>query len=423
MLEMLNMEFSKVAERISQKIGSKGHTVDPAVVERRLRLFVEEFSVQDDEAERSVIADLARQYAIPDMGMGKSGSERKAINEVLTGEWVTVEGKIVALSHSPSPSIKQTGIIADQSGAMRFVIWTKSNLPEVEPGMWYRFDSAVVDAFNGVPSLKAHSGTIITPVPHDEALIPTTTPLADLSPGVASVHGKVVQEWETTHERMLQSGLIGDETGTVKFVLWHDEGKEKLVPGTVYSLYYALVDEFNGRLSLTLNTATAIPEEGDIPVNRGDTTIRGVLVSIAPTPGSGLIRRCPVEGCNRLLSRQNYCPVHEIQIKFHYDLRIKGWLDTGERTSEVLMPRQVVEALTGITLDAAKEIAENSPLGMDEVAIRIRDKVAGRYLVCSGKELDRTLLVASCEIAQFDPITLADLINRASTDLSSRGAV
>ena len=41
----------------------------------------------------------------------------------------------------------------------------------------------------------------------------------------------------------------------------------------------------------------------------------------------------------------------------------------------MLLKRDVVEALTGMTLDQAKEIAENNPLGMDEVFLQMRDKV------------------------------------------------
>jgi replication factor A1 len=194
-------------------------------------------------------------------------------------------------------------------------------------------------------------------------------------------------------------------------VIWKEEGKEQLTPGRVYNIFYALVDEFNGRLSLNLNTATILQDEGDILVNGGDTTVRGAIVHIAP--GSGLIKRCPVEGCNRAISRQNYCPVHEIQPKFIYDLRIKGWLDTGEKTHNVLFPRDVVESLTGITLASAQEIAENNPLGMDEVFLRMRDTVLGRYVTCHGREIDNRLLAKTCERVAFETAEQAALLNRA----------
>jgi replication factor A1 len=281
----------------------------------------------------------------------------------------------------------------------------------MQEGAWYRIESAVVDEFRGVANLKIHSGTAIKPVVEDRTLIPSTVKIDELKPGIGSVRAKIVQEWEVTHERMLQSGILGDESGTVKFIIWKEAGKEKLAVGSVYTIFHAMVEEFNGRISLNLSTATFMQEEGDIAVSGGDTEVRGTIVHIAP--GSGLIKRCPVDGCNRALSRQNYCPIHEIQPKFVYDLRIKGWLDDGKKTYNMLLQRDVVESLTGMNLDAAKELAENNPLGMDEVFLRMRDTVLGRYVVCRGREIDNRLLVRACERLKMETSEHTALLNRA----------
>jgi len=405
------MDISQIVERISQKIEIKGHVADKQKIEQKVRRLIEEFGVQPADAERTVLFDTARDYGIQLSG-GSGPGEKKEINQVGPEEWVTIEGKIVALTSSPSPSIAATGIIADNSGAIRFVVWAKASVPPIRAGTWYRFESAVVDEFKGALNLKIHSGTTVKELDGDGVLIPVVMPLAELAPGVASVRAKVIQEWDATHDRMLQSGLLGDESGTVKFVTWKEEGKEKLVPGGVYTIYYALVDEFNGRYSLNLNTATIAPEEGgEIDVASGSVTIRGVLVHMAP--GSGIIKRCPQEGCNRVLSRQNYCPVHEMQSGFKYDLRIKGWLDNGEVTHEILLQKEAVEKLTGMTLAESQDLAENNPLGMDEVFLRMRERILGRYLQCEGKEIDRRVLVNTCERTGYDPAALADLLNRA----------
>jgi replication factor A1 len=213
---------------------------------------------------------------------------------------------------------------------------------------------------------------------------------------------------------MLQTGLVGDETGTIKFTIWREEGKEKIGPGQVYSIYYALVDEFNGRLQLNLSTAIALPEEGDIRVAEGEEA-RGVIVHLAP--GSGLIKRCPVEGCNRVLSRQNYCPVHEMQKTFRYDLRIKGVLDDGIRTKNILVQKEIVEALSGMKLEEAVVLAESSPIGMDEVFYRIRDAVLGRYFQMRGSEIDGRILVKECQRIAFDPSDLAALLNKSGGEV------
>jgi replication factor A1 len=409
----MNMDFSETAERISQKFAQKGHEADKAAIEKKLRRLVQEFGVPPAEAERTVTNELSKQFSIPLTGGGGGGGseQEKEINGLSPGEWVTLNGRVVALTRSPSQVIAQTGIFADATGAIRFVVWAKANATPMEMGKWYRIESAVVDEYKGVANLKIHSGSTIKEIEPGTSFFPQVTPIKELSPGVGSVRAKVVQEWEVTHERMFQSGLLADESGTIKFVIWREEGVEKLEEGKVYNIFYAMVDEYNGRLSLNLNTATCLAEEGDIEVASGDTLATGAFVAL--TQGSGLVKRCPVEGCNRVLSRQNYCPVHEIQPDFKYDLRIKGWLDNGEKTWDLLVQKANVESLTGITLEQAVEIAENNPLGMDEVFLRMRDTILGRYLTCKGREIEGRILASSCSFEKFSPDKLAALLNRA----------
>jgi replication factor A1 len=386
---------------------ARGIAVDRSRIESKLRRLVEEFGVQLAEAERTVTNELAREHSLPSPG---ARAQEREIQGLSSGEWVTVQGKVVALTNPPTPAIAQAGILADPSGAVRFTVWARAKARPLSAGKWYRLESAVVDEFRGVEVLYVNSGTSITEVESETPLIPVVIPVRDLRPGVGSVRVKVVQDWEPSHERMLQAGLLGDETGTLKFTTWKEEGKEKLLQGKVYSIYYALVDEFNGRLQLNLSTAICLPEEGDLPVREGE-EVRGVIVHLAP--GSGLIKRCPVEGCNRVLSRQNYCPVHEIQKDFRYDLRIKGVLDDGIRTKNILVQKEIVEALSGMKLEEAVALAESSPLGMDEVFYRIRDAVLGRYFQVRGSEMDGRILVRECRKIGFDPADLATLLNRA----------
>jgi len=411
------MDYSETAQRISRKFSQKNQTVDVLKIEGKLRRLVDEFGVLPSEAERSVTNELLKEFNLPVVtssgGSGPGGAtEQKKIADAIPGDWVTIEARVVSLSTPASAAIAQSGILADESGEIRFVVWAKANAPAMAEGLWYRIESAVVDEYRGIPSLKVHSGTTIKELGTANPLIPVPAQVIDLHTGVGSVRAKVVQEWDVTHERMLQQGLLADETGTIKFVLWKEPGKERLEIGSVYSIFYALVDEYNSRLSLNLSTATLMQEEGDMPtISGGDVAIRGAIVHIAP--GSGIIKRCPVEGCNRALSRQNYCPIHEIQPKFVYDLRIKGWLDDGEKTHNILLQRDVVESLTKIPLDAAVQIAENNPLGMDEVFLRMRDALLGRYVICRGREIDNRLLVNSCERLTFESGEHSALLNRA----------
>jgi replication factor A1 len=110
-LEMYDMDFSETAERISRKFSQKGTDVDPKKIESKLRRLVDEFGVQPSEAERSVTNELAKEFNLPSIGTtgGKSSgvADQKKIADVAPGEWVTIEGRIVALSQPASSAIAQ----------------------------------------------------------------------------------------------------------------------------------------------------------------------------------------------------------------------------------------------------------------------------------------------------------------------------
>jgi len=123
-----------------------------------------------------------------------------------------------------------------------------------------------------------------------------------------------------------------------------------------------------------------------------------------------------VEGCNRALSRQNFCSVHEMQQEFRYDLRITGVIDDGITAKNVIMQRDAVEKVTGLTLEKAIEIAENSPLGPDDVFMQFQERLMGRYVTCNGPDIDGTILVRdadSVNLVTYDQGEHAMLINRA----------
>ncbi len=344
---------------------------------------------------------------------GAVESDLHAIAELVPEEWVTIEGKVVGLSAPNSPSIAQTGIIADASGAIRFVVWAKAGAPRLEQGRWYRVESAVVDAFRNAPNLKVHSGTTVTPIETDRPLLPSVVSVAELKPGVASVHVKMVQEWEARSERILQTGLVGDPTGTIKFTIWKEEGKEPLTSDTVYDIYYATVDEYNGRLSLVLNSGTVVPDEEaerSMSGPEGRSTRARSSTSARARDWSSAARSRDATASSR---GRTTVRIHEIQPEFRYDLRIKAVLDDGVTTKNILMQRETTEAAAGLTLDEAVEVAENSPLGMDEVFLRVQSAVMGRYLDCRGRDMDTTVLVTAAERHRFDAAALAALIDRA----------
>ena len=207
----------------------------------------------------------------------------------------------------------------------------------------------------------------------------------------ANLRVKVADIWENTSEYMQQVGIIGDETGRTKFVLWKNAGKPPMIEGKSYLIENVVTNLYNERISITFNKTSMITElDDDIEV--GDTTMEytGVLVSIKN--GSGLIKRCPE--CNRAL-KSGVCQEHG-GVSGIYDIRIMGVLDNGTSAQDVLLDAATTEELWGHTLDDAIKMAVDS-LDAETVIENMRTELVGRYYTVQGSTMDTMILVSECE--------------------------
>ncbi len=89
---------------------------------------------------------------------------------------------------------------------------------------------------------------------------PQLTKIADLSENGQWVNlkVKVIQLWTNTHESISQVGLLGDETGIIKFTKWQSTELSDLKQGESYLLKNIVIDEYNGRFSVKLNRTSSI---------------------------------------------------------------------------------------------------------------------------------------------------------------------
>ncbi len=198
----------------------------------------------------------------------------------------------------------------------------------------------------------------------------------------------VVELWEPRADAVAQVGLLGDETGTIKFTKWSKSDLPELEEGKSYALRNVVTDEYQGRFSVKLNRTTTI-EELDEAIEVGDDSVEveGALVDIQS--GSGLIKRCPEDDCTRVL-QNGRCSEHG-EVEGEFDLRIKGVLDDGEEVTEVIFDEEATEKLTGITLDEAKEMAMDA-LDTTVVADEMRADILGRYYRVTGPTFGRYVL-------------------------------
>jgi replication factor A1 len=398
---MTESQIDKTADRIIDLFATHNVKLQRADVVGKLTELMHDFGLPQQEAERTVGQIYARAHNVT-IQFRATDAGTKPIGDLTPGEWVTVEGRIIsAIRPVGNKSIFQMGVIADATGSIAFTAWARNKnnkndvpLEEMQVGQWYRIANAIVDEYQGAASLKIPRTTVVGPMTDQGPVTPVLTPVDEIKPGIVSVKAKVVRLFTPSSDKIRQTGILGDETGTVKFTIWESEAPTMtLEEGKAYAFHYAKCTVYNDKNDLTL-TPQIIPVTDVIAVKSGKTTRSGAIVQVRQN--SGLIKRCPVEGCGKPLSRMNYCPVHEVQNNFVYDLRIRAVFDDGHETLTLTIPKEAVERLTGMELDDAVHLATTTPIGFDEVFMRFKKMLTGRYVTVSGTLYDDSMFVTDC---------------------------
>ncbi|WP_435078280.1 replication protein A [Halococcus sp. AFM35] len=283
---------------------------------------------------------------------------------------------------------------------MKFTAWATSDLPELDEGGVYRLENLVTDEYEGRFSVKLNRTTGIEEL-DEEIDVPESSGTSeereiaeiDAPEEWVDLTAKVTQLWEPRSESVAQVGLLGDPSGTIKFTKWATSDLPELGEGSVYRLTNLVTDEYEGRFSVKLNRTTGI-EEVDEEIEVGDdaVTVEGALVDIQR--GSGLIKRCPEEGCTRVL-QNGRCSEHG-EVEGEFDLRVKAVIDDGTTVHETIFNQEATEELADITLDKAKEMAMDA-LDTTVVADEIRNEVLGSYYRVEGPTLGRYVLANDFE--------------------------
>ncbi len=384
--------MKELIDQISTRLRDQKIEVPDEEIDARLRMLIENFRVPEGEAKRSVLNYFLKEHGVTPM---RTVSQRVKISEILEpGKWVDLEVKVLDLWEPQNETISQTGLVGDGTGTIKFVKWSKSELPDLEIGKSYLLKKVVTDAFQGRFSIKLNRTSQIELLEREvEAKaapeLAEKVKIAEIAePGKwIDLKVKVVQLWDSNSETISQAGLIGDETGSIKFVKWAKADLPELAEGKSYLLKNVVTDEFQGRFSVKLNRTSQVEIlGGDIEVGAQPIEFSGALVDIQK--GSGLIKRCPI--CNRSLTK-GICGEHG-KVDGVYDLRIKAVLDDGRRVQDVLINRETTERLMGLTLEDAKQFAMEA---LDHEVVRglIEAKLVGRYFTVTGLRVDRYILV------------------------------
>jgi replication factor A1 len=395
--------MKELVDQISARLKDQKIEVPDEEIASRLKKLIDDFRVPESEARRSVLNYFLKEHGI--MPLVRASSEKVKISEIKeAGKWVDLEVKVLDLWEPATEAISQTGLIGDASGSMKFVKWAKSELPNLELGQSYLLKRMVTDEFQGRFSVKLNRTSQIEPLEKEVEARPASRAAQAVKvveitePGLwVDLKVKVAQLWETNSDAISQSGLVGDETGSIKFVKWAKADLSNMEEGKSYLLRNLVTDEFQGRFSVKLNRTSQIePLDVDVEIGSQAAEFSGALVDVQK--GSGLIKRCPV--CKRSLAK-GVCSEHG-KVEGTYDLRIKAVLDDGRRVQDVLINRETTERLVGLTLDEAKQMAMEA-LDHEVVRSLIESKLMGRYFSITGPRVDRYLLVET--INDVPPVT------------------
>ena len=210
-----------------------------------------------------------------------------------------------------------------------------------------------------------------------------------------NIKAKVAQLWDNNHESIGQVGLVGDETGTIKFTKWASAELPLIEEGKSYVFKNVVTNIYQERFQINLNKSSQIEEiEEDIEIGTEEIEFIGAMVDIQA--GSGLIKRCPQ--CNRALMK-GVCGEHG-KVEGTYDLRIKAVLDNGHNVQDTLLNREVSERLTNITLEEAVHMATEA-LEQSVVVDKMKEQLVGKYYTVTGPRLDRYILIETISFMPF----------------------
>lgn len=214
-----------------------------------------------------------------------------------------------------------------------------------------------------------------------ESLRYPLTKIAEIEPNKwVTVKAKVLQLWETTSPAIAQWGIIGDDTGIARFVIWAKANKKGVEEGKCYLFERVVIDDFNGVKSVKVTSMSEIKElEEDLDVpETGEIEMVGALIAIQQN--SGLVQVC--KKCGKFV-KTGICKEHG-RVETTDILRLRGVLDDGEKTVEVVMDEECIKALTGIDLETAKKLAAEQ-LDREVVLMELKNKLLGKYLRIQGE--------------------------------------
>lgn len=203
-----------------------------------------------------------------------------------------------------------------------------------------------------------------------------------------TIEAQVAELWDDDTDSIQQVGLLQDNTGRIKFKSWSTSNPPMLNEGDSYRLEGVATDEYQGNMSVSINSQTEMEfsDETFESPEPDDEVLEGYAI-VDLQNGEGLVKRCPE--CSRVINGE--CDEHG-SVSHDFDLRLKGTIDNGEETFTFVMNREVIEDISDMTLDKAKELAKET-LDQGSVLKELKDEMVPSYWTFEGFHGDTVFVV------------------------------
>ena len=382
-------KFAPHVDEIKRALDSE---IDDSTITSDLKKLIE-FRVPLEEAKRSLIkkyggAEKSVERKLSDIKIGDRNIEFTAQVMEVTKRTITVINNEKTIF---------SGMVGDETAARSFTAWHDFGL---NAGDVVRITLAYVRNWQDRPEINFGSKSKVTKLNTTIALKPESLQkkLAELRDGDVNVNavftilGIEPREIITKDgSRKILNGIGADDKTKAPFTSW--VLLPEITAGNTIEVKNAYVRSFRGVPTLHINENSKVarleksiefkePPKvmiGDLIETGGafDVVIEGNILSVRP--GSGLIARCPE--CFRVIQK-SMCRVHG-KVDEKTDMRIKSIIDDGTGSMSLVLNAELTQALCGITIDQAKEIAK-AAMTTSVVEEEVKKKLLGKFLKARG---------------------------------------
>lgn len=205
--------------------------------------------------------------------------------------------------------------------------------------------------------------------------------------GTVTLVGKVIRLFDEVHETIAQAGLLGDETGTTKFVIWKSAKERALKKNKVYTFENYKVSTYNDQISIVSDKASALLDSNvKIDVHEAQSEASDLMAFVVEVKKAAITKLCdnPLDkDCKE-------------KTKWGFDVRMV--LDSGNSTLTVDIRDFTLLDLT--VASVKKTIMESGDPSL--LLKTISEKVSGRYLILEREyEAQRYLLITNEQLLKM----------------------